>query len=126
MIFARVIFWIAGALGLAAIVPLYRAPGNATYYGLLATLIAWQCAFFVIDFSPVRFRPLMIPAVLEKVLWMITLSILYSKGAGDATIPDCKRCHPRRSRPAFYRIVCDHGTFEPPQGKLNVAQGIAA
>jgi hypothetical protein len=80
MIFARVIFWIAGALGLAAIVPLYRAPGNATYYGLLATLIAWQCAFFVVGYNPVRFRPLMIPAVLEKVLWMITLSVLYSKG----------------------------------------------
>jgi hypothetical protein len=80
MIFARVVFWIAGALGLAAIVPLYRAPGNPTYYGMIATLIAWQCAFFVIGYSPVRFRPLMIPAVLEKILWMITLSILYSKG----------------------------------------------
>jgi len=80
MIFARVVFWIAGALGLAVIVPLYRAPGNPTYYGMIATLFAWQCAFFVIGYNPARFRPLMIPAVLEKVLWMITLSILYSKG----------------------------------------------
>ena len=45
MIFARVIFWIAGALGLAAIVPLYRAPGNATYYGLRATLMHGSAPF---------------------------------------------------------------------------------
>jgi len=80
MIFARVVFWVAGAFGIFALVPLYRAPGNATYYGLLATLVAWQAAFFVIGWNPRQYRALMIPAVLEKVLWMITLAVLSSRG----------------------------------------------
>ena len=78
--FARIVFWIGGAFGVAALVPLYRAPGNAMYYGFLATLVAWQCAFFVIGWEPRRFRPLMIPAVLEKLLWMITLTVLHFQG----------------------------------------------
>jgi hypothetical protein len=52
MKFARWLFWIAGAFGLAAIYPLYHMPGTPTYYGLLATLIAWQAAFFVIGSNP--------------------------------------------------------------------------
>ena len=80
MVFARVVFWIAGALGIAALVPLYRTPGNPMYYGFLATLVAWQAAFFVIGWNPRQFRLLMIPAVLEKVLWMATLLHFYAKG----------------------------------------------
>jgi hypothetical protein len=80
MKFARWLFWIAGAFGLVAIYPLYRVPGSPTYYGLLATLIAWQAAFFVIGWNPKRYRWLMIPAVLEKALWMLTLAVLYEKG----------------------------------------------
>lgn len=80
MIFARVVFWVAGAFGLAVLVPLYRAPGNPTYYGFLAALVAWQVAFFIIGWSPRQFRLLMIPAVLEKVLWMATLFVFYAKG----------------------------------------------
>ena len=80
MRFARWLFWIAGAFGLAAIYPLYRVPGSPTYYGLLATLIAWQAAFFVIGSNPKRYRGLMIPAVLEKALWMLTLVVVYKRG----------------------------------------------
>ncbi|MDE3109020.1 MAG: hypothetical protein KGL02_03665 [Acidobacteriota bacterium] len=80
MIFARVVFWVAGAFGLAALIPLYRAPGNPTYFGFLATLVAWQVAFFIIGWDPRRFRLLMIPAILEKVLWMATLLNFYAKG----------------------------------------------
>ncbi len=80
MKFARIVFWIAGAFGMVAIVPLYRTPGEPVYYGLLATLVAWQAAFFVIGWDPRRFRPLMIPAMLEKALWMATLAVLHFKG----------------------------------------------
>jgi hypothetical protein len=78
--FSRIVFWIGGAFGVAALVNLYRQPGNAMYYGFLATLVAWQCAFFVIGWDPGRFRPLMIPAVLEKALWMGTLLVLHFQG----------------------------------------------
>jgi hypothetical protein len=84
MKFARWLFWIAGAFGLAAIYPLYRVPGTPTYYGLLATLIAWQAAFFVIGSNPSRYRWLMIPAVLEKALWMLTLVVLHTKAQIDS------------------------------------------
>ena len=52
MKFARWVFWIAAALDLAVVYPLYRIPGTPTYYGVLATLIAWQAAFFVIGWDP--------------------------------------------------------------------------
>jgi hypothetical protein len=83
MQFARWLFWTAGAFGLVAIYPLYRVPGTPTYYGLLATLIAWQAAFFVIGSNPRRYRWLMIPAVLEKALWMLTLFVLHTTGQVD-------------------------------------------
>jgi len=79
MIFARVVFWVAGAFGILALVPLYRTPGNPVYYGLLATLVAWQVAFFIIGWRPRQLRPLMIPAVLEKALWMATLLVLLAR-----------------------------------------------
>ena len=50
------------------------------YYGMLATLVAWQVAFFMIGWDPIRLRPLMIPAILEKGLWMLTLAILFADG----------------------------------------------
>jgi hypothetical protein len=83
MRFARWLFWIAGAFGLTATYPLYHVPGTPTYYGLLATLIAWQAAFFVIGSNPRRYRWMMIPAVLEKALWMLTLVVLQARGQID-------------------------------------------
>jgi len=80
MTFARVVFWIAGAYGAVVLVPLYRQPGEPIYYGFLATLVAWQIAFFLIGWNPKRFRPLMIPAILEKALWMATLLVFLVRG----------------------------------------------
>jgi hypothetical protein len=83
MRFARWVFWFAAAFGFAAVYPLYHAAGSPTYYGMIATLIAWQTAFVVIGVNPRRYRWLMIPAVLEKALWMVTLAVLYTKGQVD-------------------------------------------
>jgi hypothetical protein len=83
MIFARCVFWLAAAFGFAAVYPLYRISGTPTYYGMIATLVAWQTAFVVIGINPRRYRWLMIPAVLEKGLWMITLFALHTRGAVD-------------------------------------------
>jgi hypothetical protein len=83
MIFARWVFWLAAAFGFAAVYPLYHAPGSPTYYGMIATLIAWQTAFVVIGVNPRLYRWLMIPAVLEKALWMITLLVLHGRSEID-------------------------------------------
>ena len=42
--------------------------------------LAWQVAFFVIGSDPVRFRPVMIPAILEKLGFVITALVFYARG----------------------------------------------
>jgi len=78
MTFARRVFRIAGIYGLLALVPIYLLEGRIGrdtpppithpefFYGFLGVAVAWQVAFLIIARDPVRFRPLMIAAVLEK------------------------------------------------------------
>jgi len=90
--FAKVVFRIAGVWGLAVLTPFYflfdlvghQYPPAIThpdlYYGFLGLGMAWQAAFLVIAGNPVRFRPLMFPAMLEKFIYVITLTALYAQG----------------------------------------------
>src|SRR5437016_4272675 len=80
MKFARVVFAIGGALGIAATIGLYFTPGSFVYYGLIAAIWAWQVAFFLIAWDPKRFRPMMIPSVIEKLVWVVTLTTLHFRG----------------------------------------------
>lgn len=78
MVFARRTFLIAGVYGLLVLVPMYFLEGRIGrdtpppithpeyFYGFLGVAVAWQVAFLVIARDPVRFRSLMLPAVLEK------------------------------------------------------------
>ena len=55
--------------------------------------MAWQIAFLVIGFNPVRFRPLIIPAVIEKIGYVLVLAVLHSQGRipwadAQAGVPD--------------------------------------
>ena len=89
MKFAKVVFWAAGAFGVLALAPLYFMfdlvgrldPPPIThpqfYYGFAGLGLVWQFAFFVIATDPARFRPMMIPAVLEKVSYVGALVVLY-------------------------------------------------
>jgi len=86
--FAKVVFWIAGIWGLAIIAPLYflfdligqKDPPPIThpgfFYGFVGVALAWQVAFCYIATDPVRFRPLMIPSVLEKATYAIAVVTL--------------------------------------------------
>ncbi|HME59170.1 MAG TPA: hypothetical protein VKF63_12585 [Terracidiphilus sp.] len=80
MKFARIVFAIAGGMGLLAIIPMYMAPGTYRYYGVLGPLVAWQLVFFLIAADPKRYRPIMIPAMLEKALWVLTLVFFFVQG----------------------------------------------
>ena len=42
--------------------------------------LAWQIVFFVIATDPVRYRPLMIPSVLEKVSYVAPVVVLVLQG----------------------------------------------
>jgi hypothetical protein len=92
MRFARIVFTIAGLWGLAVLTPMYFMfdligrlyPPPIThpdvYYGFIGVAVAWQVAFLVIGRDPVRFRAMMIPAMLEKFIWVTTLTVTYMQG----------------------------------------------
>jgi len=84
MKFARFVFAIAGALGVVASIGLYFTPGSFVYYGLIAAIWAWQVAFFMIAWDPRRFRPIMIPSIIEKLVWVVTLTVLHLRGEATA------------------------------------------
>src|SRR5579864_9406339 len=89
MKFAKIVFWIAGIYGVLVIAPLYflldaigrQDPPPIThpgfFYGFAGVALAWQIAFFIIATDPVRFRPMMIPSILEKLTYGIAIVVLY-------------------------------------------------
>jgi hypothetical protein len=88
---ARWIFWLAGLYGLAVLSPQYflleqigrNFPPPVThveyFYGFVGLAIAWQFAFLVIGSDPIRFRPLMLVGVIEKLSFAIPVAILFSE-----------------------------------------------
>jgi len=87
----RLIFWIAGIYGLIVLTPLYfleeqigfDSPPAIThpefYYGFVGVALSWQIAFLVIGHNPVRYRPLIIPAILEKATFGIATIVLFAR-----------------------------------------------
>ncbi|MEI8383192.1 MAG: hypothetical protein WCJ09_23950 [Planctomycetota bacterium] len=92
MLFAKRVYLIAGIYGLIVLVPQYFLevkngldyPPAIThpeyYYGFVGVGIAWQIAFLVMSTDPVRYRPLMIPSVLEKAGFGIAAAVLFAMG----------------------------------------------
>jgi hypothetical protein len=88
MKFASVVFYGAATWGLLVVTPLYfmfnvisqQDPSPIThpgfYYGFVGTAVAWQFGFFVIATNPARFRPMMLPAVLEKIGYGVPIVVL--------------------------------------------------
>ena len=78
MTFARWVFTAAGIYGLVILLPLYfleertgieqPPPINHPeyYYGFIGAAVAWQLVFLVMGRDPVKYRVLMLPAVVEK------------------------------------------------------------
>ena len=91
MRFAKLTFLIAGVYGLLMLVPFYFReqqmgrdyPPPIThpeyYYGFVGVALVWQFAFLIIASDPVRFRPLMIAAILEKLAYSIPLLVLIAQ-----------------------------------------------
>jgi hypothetical protein len=92
MKFARIVFLIAGVWGVTILTPLYflfdfvgrSYPPPIThpdlYYGFVGVTLVWQVAFLMIAANPIRLRPVMLAAILEKVVYIATMVILYSRG----------------------------------------------
>ena len=99
MRFAKIVFIAAGVWGIVVLTPLYflvdltgrqYAPPTMYpqfFYGFLSVAMAWQIAFLVIGSSPARFRPLMIPSIVEKFGHVVGVAVLYGQArisAADA------------------------------------------
>lgn len=91
MKFAKVVFWIAAVWGFLVLTPLFfmfdligkNDPPAIThpgfFYGFVTVGLAWQVAFVVIARDPLRMRPMMIPAVLEKFGYVIVVLAMYAQ-----------------------------------------------
>jgi len=89
MRFARRVFSIAGIYGLIVLLPQYFLeakngldfPPAIThaeyYYGFIGVGLACQILFLIIARDPVRYRAMMIPAVIEKFSFGIAVVILF-------------------------------------------------
>jgi hypothetical protein len=105
MKFARLVFMIAGIYGVIVLLPMYfleermgrdlPPPINHPeyYYGFIGVALACQVFFLILSTDPIRYRPLMIPAVLEKAAFVIPVSILFFQNRASfltlvAAMPD--------------------------------------
>jgi hypothetical protein len=94
----RVVFLVAGIYGLIVLVPQFfleqkigvDTPPPIThpefFYGFICVAVAWQVLFLILSRDPVRFRPMMIPAMLEKIGFPIAVLVLYLQGRVSPTI----------------------------------------
>jgi hypothetical protein len=89
MKFVRIVFISAGIWGIVVLVPLYwlvdltgyryALPNQPEFfYGFLSVAMAWQIAFLVIGSNPTRLRPLMVPAIIEKIGYVLTVVMMHS------------------------------------------------
>jgi hypothetical protein len=91
MRFAKVVFAIAGVWGVLVVTPLYftrdligrQYPPPIThpdfYYGFVSVTLVWQLAFLTIATNPVRYRPMMVVAMLEKFIYIAAMTTLYAQ-----------------------------------------------
>lgn len=90
MRFARLTFLIAGIYGLIVLLPQYLLEAKTGrdfppaithpeyYYGFIGIAVAWQIAFLLLAKYPIRYRPMMIPAIIEKATFAIAVGVLFT------------------------------------------------
>lgn len=89
MKFAKTVFLVAGIYGLIVLLPMYFLeeqvgrdyPPPIThpeyFYGFTGLAVAWQVLFLVLSRDPVRYRPMMLPSILEKAVFFVPAVVLY-------------------------------------------------
>lgn len=92
MTLATWIFRLAGIIGILIIAPFYfietqiglDMPPAIThpeyYYGFIGVTLAWQVGFLLIASDPLRYRPLMVAAMLEKGTYAAAMIALFALG----------------------------------------------
>ena len=89
MKFVRLTFLIAGIYGLIVMLPQYFLEAQTGrdypppithpefFYGFIGVTVAWQVLFLVMSRDPIRFRPAIIPAIIEKAGFVIAAVVLF-------------------------------------------------
>src|SRR5262245_38104059 len=92
MRFAKIVFTVAGIWGFVVLTPLYFSydavgalyPPSIThpdfFYGFVGVALVWKVVFLMIGRDPERLHAMMIPAILEKFVYVSTLAVLYLQG----------------------------------------------
>src|SRR5262245_10459749 len=92
MQFARWVYLLAGLSGILLIMPMYFLEAKISrdypppighpefYYGFVGVTLAFQFLFLIIASDPVRFRPTMLPALVEKATFAFAILFLYLDG----------------------------------------------
>jgi hypothetical protein len=89
MKFPKLIFLVAGIYGLLVMLPQYFLEAKTGidyppaithpefFYGFIGVTVAWQVLFLVMSRDPVRFRPAIIPSIIEKAGFSIAAVVLF-------------------------------------------------
>lgn len=87
------IFRIAGIYGVVMLVPAYFMEKMFSdsvhpefYYGFIGVGLAFQILFWVLASDPVRYRPMMIPSILEKVSYAVATFWLFFAHRADSSV----------------------------------------
>ena len=101
MVFAKRVFLVAGLYGILSLTPLYFLEDRLSrdlpppiahpeyFYGFVGVALAWQLVFLVIARDPVRYRPIMLAAILEKLSFAVAawLLLLQSRITFSVALP---------------------------------------
>jgi hypothetical protein len=90
--FAQRLFLGAGIYGMVVLVPMFflehllgeYEPPSIThaefYYGFVCTAFAWQTVYLMMFRDPLRLRPMLIPAIIGKAGFAISVYLLFAQG----------------------------------------------
>jgi hypothetical protein len=101
MVFAQRVFLVAGIYGILSVTPLYFLEERLSrdlpppiahpeyFYGFVGVTLAWQLVFLVIARDPIRFRPIMLGAIVEKLSFGLSswLLLLQSRVTFSIALP---------------------------------------
>lgn len=91
MKFAKIVFSVAGLLGILQLLPAYflfdlvgkRMPPVINhpefYFGFVGVALAWQAVFLLIGTDPYRYRAVMLLSILEKGSYVTALAVLLAQ-----------------------------------------------
>ncbi len=89
--FPRIVYTVAAVYGFLVITPQYwmeqrigqDSPPAIThpeyFYGFIGLCIAWQLVFLVVARDPVRYRPIMLVSIVEKLAFSVPAVLLFAQ-----------------------------------------------